>query len=96
MRIDLNPASMPELERARGSATASANSSGSVDNSSETEDVASLSTGQDAVSTLGAQLSTVPDVRQDVVASLRQAVNSGNYRISPDGIADKMISDRVH
>jgi negative regulator of flagellin synthesis FlgM len=96
MRIDLNPVSMPELERTRGASTSGANSSGSVDNSSETEDVASLSTGQDAVSTLGAQLSTVPDVRQDMVANLRQAVNSGSYRSSPDGIADKMISDRVH
>jgi flagellar biosynthesis anti-sigma factor FlgM len=56
---------------------------------------ANLSTGHDAVSTLGAQLSAVPDVRHALVDSLRQAVGSGTYRISPDGIADKMIADRV-
>jgi len=95
MRIDLNPAAMPELERSRGSSAASTNSSGSVDSSTQTDDVANLSTGQDAVRTLGAQLRAVPDVRQDVVESLRQAIASGTYRISPDGIAGKMISDRV-
>jgi flagellar biosynthesis anti-sigma factor FlgM len=95
MRIDLNPASMPELERSRGTSTASTKSSGSVAGSAQTDDVANLSTGQDAVSTLGAQLSAIPDVRQNLVDGLRQAITSGTYRISPDGIADKMLSDRV-
>jgi hypothetical protein len=50
MRIDLNPAAMPELERSRGSSTGSANSSGGVDATAQTDDVANLSTGHDAVS----------------------------------------------
>ena len=95
MRIDLNSASMPELERSRGSSNASAGSSVSVENATQTEDVAKLATGHEAISTLSTQLKAVPDVRQELVASLRQAINSGTYRISPDGIADKMLSDRV-
>ena len=95
MRIDLNPASMPELERSRGASSASTGSATPTDSSMETEDVANLSTGQEAVSTLSAQLKQVPDVRQELVSSLRQAIQSGTYRVSPDGIADKMIADRV-
>lgn len=95
MRIDLNPASMPELERSRGSSNASAASATPVDSSSQSEDVASLSTGHEAISTLGAQLKAVPDVRQERVESLRQAIQSGTFKISPDGIADKMISERI-
>jgi flagellar biosynthesis anti-sigma factor FlgM len=95
MRIDLNTASMPELERSRGSSTASTNSSGGVDSSTQSDDVANLSTGHEAISTLGAQLKAVPEVRQELVESLRQAVNSGSFHRSPDGIADRMIADRL-
>ena len=90
---------MAEVERSRGAATPSAGSSGtakaSINTNINNEDVASLSTGQDAVSTLGAQLSAVPDVRQALVDGLKQSISSGTYKVSPDGIADKMISDRV-
>jgi|KBSMisStandDraft_5_1062788.scaffolds.fasta_scaffold784532_3 flagellar biosynthesis anti-sigma factor FlgM len=95
MRIDLNSASMPELERSRGSSNASPGSSVSVENTTQTDDVANLSTGHEAVSTLSAQLKAVPDVRQELVESLRQAIHSGTFRVSPDGIADKMLSDRA-
>lgn len=52
-------------------------------------DGASLSTGL-TVSTLAAQLQQMPDVRQERVAALRQAIQSGQYQVSNDQIANAL------
>lgn len=54
-------------------------------------DGASLSTGS-TVSALAAQLKQMPDVRQERVAALRQAVQSGQYQVSDEQIADALHS----
>ena len=52
-------------------------------------DGASLSTGS-SVSALAAQLQQMPDVRQDRVAALKQAIESGQYQVSDEQIADAL------
>ena len=93
MRIDLNAASMPELERSQGSSGAETRTDASVQGNGRSDDVAKLATGNDAIATLKTKLEDVPDVRQQRVDSLRQAITSGGYTISPDGIADKMLAE---
>jgi negative regulator of flagellin synthesis FlgM len=70
-----------------------ANVSGGTESNevSETPDAdgASLSTGS-SVSALAAQLQQMPDVRQERVAALRQAVQSGQYQVSDEQIADAL------
>jgi flagellar biosynthesis anti-sigma factor FlgM len=52
-------------------------------------DGASLSTGS-SVSALAAQVQQMPDVRQNRVDALKQAVESGQYQVSDEQIADAL------
>jgi len=56
-------------------------------------DKATLSSGQDQTATLLSQAMATPDVRLDKIEALRQAINSGEYKIEPDKIADAMLND---
>lgn len=90
MRIDLTTNSMPEMGRSQTSGTSATGLTGGV--SSNADDVAKLSTSSDAVASLRAQLDGVPDVRQQRVESLRQAISAGQFTISPQRIADGMLA----
>ena len=37
-------------------------------------------------------LSDVPDVREDVVSSIKAGYESGTYSVSPDDVAEKLVS----
>jgi len=58
-----------------------------------TEDAADFSTDQQKVQDLKAQLANLPDVRQEKVDQLRNAIQSGTYDVSPGKIADAMVRD---
>jgi|HubBroStandDraft_6_1064221.scaffolds.fasta_scaffold2179460_1 negative regulator of flagellin synthesis FlgM len=55
------------------------------------EDTATLSVDSSAVNSLVAKALDAPDIRQDKVEALRQAVQSGEYKVDPAQIADAMI-----
>jgi len=94
MRIDLNPSSMPELERSSNSAGATKVAGGATPHATPgTGDVAQLATGSEGVGSLRVQLDKVPDIRQERVAALRQAVTNGTFKISPERIAEAMLAD---
>lgn len=40
-----------------------------------------------------AAASAAPDVREDKIAEIKRRLESGNYKIDSDAIADKMIAD---
>ena len=42
-----------------------------------------------------ARLDSIPDVRADKVAELKNQVENGTYEIQPDKIADKMIRESL-
>ncbi len=92
MRIDLNPSAMPELGRS-AEATAGSKPVDMPQPAADAEDVAHLSSGSDAVQKLKAQLDALPDVRQQRVDALRQAVSGGTYKISPHAVAAAMLAD---
>jgi len=58
-------------------------------NAAPDTDGASLSSGSN-VSALAAQVKQLPDVRQERVAALRQAVESGQYQVSDQQIAEAL------
>jgi negative regulator of flagellin synthesis FlgM len=55
------------------------------------EDAATLSVGSANVNSLVAKALDAPDVRQDKVEALRQAVQNGEYKLDPAQIAEAMI-----
>jgi flagellar biosynthesis anti-sigma factor FlgM len=77
--------SRPEHARSRGAA-----GSGSASRPGE-------GSGQDAaithLSALTAQLAALPEVRQERVQQLHQALASGQYRIDPHQVARAMLQD---
>lgn len=40
-------------------------------------------------------LQTTPDVRAEKVAQYKKSIEDGNYRVSPDDLADKMLKDSL-
>ncbi len=49
--------------------------------------------GNDAVQKLKMQLHALPEIRQQRIDVLKQAISDGTYKISPQAIATAMLSD---
>ena len=90
MRIDLNhePQQVSEtnLTNAQNVSTRSSAGNGLGD------DQAQLSGAHAQVEALAAQASQLPEVRQERVQALRQAVQGGQYRASPEQVAGAMFA----
>jgi len=95
MRIDLNygPQQIPENNRASAQTTAAAGSTAA--NSPLGEDQAQLSGAHVQVAALAAQASHLPEVRQERVQALRQAIQSGHYQVSPEKVASALMAQMV-
>lgn len=59
-------------------------------------DQAQLSNTHAQVQVLAAQASQLPEVREAKVSALREAVQNGQYRPSPAGIAHGLMSEMLH
>jgi flagellar biosynthesis anti-sigma factor FlgM len=57
------------------------------------QDQAQFSVDNDTIQSLKATLSQVPEVRQDRVDALRQALSRGSYQVSDEQLSDAMGSD---
>ena len=73
---------MPELRRSADEAAGA-----------KAEDIAQLLCGSNDVQKLKMQLYALPEVRQQRVDALKQAISDGTYKISPYDIATAMLSD---
>lgn len=56
-------------------------------------DRTTLSTGGPTVASLVTQAMSAPDVRQERVQALRDAISSGTYQVDPQKLAAAMMSD---
>lgn len=92
MRIDLTPTTTSGLDRSSSPAATRGSQETMEPLGQSATDVAHLSTGSDAVQNLKARLANIPDVRQERVDSLRQAVSSGSFQVSPTSIAEAMLA----
>jgi len=59
------------------------------------ESTATLSTDSVSISSLTAQAMQTPEVRQDKVDALRQAISTGNYKLDPLQIAGSILSEKA-
>ncbi len=92
LRIDRSLFSPPLLPRSRAWAAAAKPGRLPSDLARPTADAAAdLSTGSDVVDRLKAQLDAIPDIRQQRVEVLRQAIRDGNFTLSPRRIAEAML-----
>lgn len=56
------------------------------------QDRTSFSSDGVSVSSLEARVMQTPEIRQDRVAALKDAINKGQYALDPDKIADAMLN----
>jgi flagellar biosynthesis anti-sigma factor FlgM len=97
MRIDSNQNAPAVSENSRSAASpqaanSSSSTAGSVLSVSAGEDQAQLSGAHVLVQALAAQASQLPEVRQEKVSALRQAVQNGDYRPDPEQVAGALFS----
>jgi len=95
MRIDYNygPQSAAESDRTKSQNSPVAN--GPSPESLSAEDHAQLSGARVHVAALAAQASQLPEVRQERVQALRDAVQSGRYRTDAKKVAGAMVADML-
>jgi flagellar biosynthesis anti-sigma factor FlgM len=94
MRIDLSNSAASQISSETKSQHVGA---GTVSNPSGAggDDRATLSSDSTSVSSLVSTAMSLPDIRQDKVASLRQAVTSGTYQLDPKKIAASMLDEQA-
>jgi len=92
MRIDFqyNPQPLVEADQTRSQSAPAANPPATP----AAEDQAQCS-GQPQVGVLAAQASQLPEIREQRVQALRQAVASGSYNPDPDQVADAMLAEMI-
>jgi flagellar biosynthesis anti-sigma factor FlgM len=94
MRIDLSQVTSGQVSSEHNAKKVSdqlvdaPGTSSSVDRTTFTSDSSSVS------SLVGKAMSS-PDIRQDLVSQLKQAVNSGQYKLDPNAIASSMIDEQA-
>jgi len=90
MKVELN---RPTLDYVAAPQASPAEVSGDNILDGPEEDRATLSTDKASIDGLAAQALHSPEIRQDKVAALRQAIESGQYNLQPVAIAEAMIRE---
>lgn len=94
MRIDLYNSAASQMSNDPESNQVKVQDLAATD-TTESGDRTTLTSGSVSVSSLVSQAMNTPDVRQDKVQSLQQAVQSGNYKLEPEHIAGAMIDEHA-
>ena len=93
MKIDMPLAFPQQVESQKVGTAGSSPSQNPAETTALSQDRAQFSVDGGKVQQLKGNLATVPDVRQDRVAALQQAIASGSYNVSGQQIAQAMSSD---
>lgn len=93
MRIDLNAIipEAPDPGQSAKSGSQAASGTASADGRAG-EDTATLSQSQGRVQQLAAQAIQLPEIRQDKVAALQRAIQTGSYPVTPGQTAGALIA----
>jgi flagellar biosynthesis anti-sigma factor FlgM len=91
MRIDLNPGVAQTTDPAESSSP-SLRSSVHADQPGMAADVATLSAGYLNAQKLAATVNQLPELRQDRVATLSEALRNGTYSVTPEQTADALLA----
>jgi negative regulator of flagellin synthesis FlgM len=92
MRIDANHGALPLSESGNTATQNNQAASASASSGLTGQDQAQLSGAHTQVQALAAQVAQLPEVRQERVHALRLAVQGGNYRPSPESLAEAIVS----
>jgi negative regulator of flagellin synthesis FlgM len=94
MRIDVYNSTASQISGEPSSKRVSPENlqSSELDNSG---DRTTLTSGSSSVSALVSEAMHSPEVRQDKVQNLQQAISSGQYKLDPDKIAGAMIDEHA-
>ena len=91
MRIDLGKAAeAPELQQTRNSGAA-ANPQG-AGRTQVAGDTATLLEAQTKAQALAAQISQLPEIRQEKVTALGRLINQGKYQVTAEQTAESILS----
>jgi flagellar biosynthesis anti-sigma factor FlgM len=99
MRIDLSTSIAEAAEQRQstrsGVPVASAGSAGEglADGGTAKLSLNQLSLNHGWVQALAAEVNRIPEIRQDKVAALRQAIHEGNYRVTSEQAAEALLSE---
>ena len=93
MRIDINQSAqlLPASDRTTNQSPASGDASSSA-SSALGEDQAQLSGVHVQIQALAAQVSQLPEIRQEKVSALRQVILSGNYKPGSSQVAESLFA----
>jgi flagellar biosynthesis anti-sigma factor FlgM len=94
MRIDLFNSAASEIASEQSSQQVNAPNA-SKSGQSDSEDRATLTSDSTSVGSLVSTALSSPELRQDKIDSLRQAIGSGQYDLAPGKIAASMVDDHV-
>jgi negative regulator of flagellin synthesis FlgM len=94
MRIDLTNSAASQIANEPGSPSVNGQSPVTPETSG-TEDRTSFTSDQASVSALVSTAMQSPEIRQDKVAALQQAIGSGQYELDPEKIAASMIDEHA-
>ncbi len=78
-----------DAQRPKGSAAEEARE---TPGAPDPDDATTLASSQHTVQSLAARLANVPEIRQQKVTALRQAVQNGRYRVSDQQIAQAVYT----
>jgi negative regulator of flagellin synthesis FlgM len=94
MRIDLFNSAASQIANEQSSQQVNAQNTAKTVQSTA-EDRATLTSDSSTVGSLVSTALSSPEIRQDKVDSLRQAISSGQYNLDPTQIAASMVDDHV-
>lgn len=90
MRVELSNTSAGQIENSVSSPQVNAGGASSV---AGAEDRTTLTSSEGSVSSLVSTAMASPEIREDKVASLQQAISKGEYELDPARIASSMIDE---
>lgn len=93
MKIDLNSPTPDAIVTPRGDTNGAPSTTSASTNQvqNNTEDKTTLAFDRTNITSLVSQVMASPEVRQDKVEALRQAISNGQYKVEPDKVADAML-----
>jgi len=93
MRIDLTQASASQIASETSAKQVNAENVAASDLAGG--DRTTLTSAQQSLSELVSTAMSSPEIRQDRVDSLKQAISSGSYELDPEKIAASMIDEQA-
>jgi negative regulator of flagellin synthesis FlgM len=94
MRIDLYSSAAGQLGHDANPSQVKAGNAAPVQ-SGAAEDRTTLTSGSASVESLVSAAMNTPEIRQDKIAALQQAISNGSYKLDPQQIAASMLDEHA-